>query len=75
KHLEKRKGIFADSESISEKNLRLVKERYEARSASKIELAEAQALYEEAVADYKNSIYDYKIVRLRLLSLCGKEIP
>ncbi|MXZ13812.1 MAG: TolC family protein [Candidatus Dadabacteria bacterium] len=75
KHLEKRIGIFADSESISEKNLRLVKERYEARSASKIELAEAQALYEEAVADYKNSIYDYKIVRLRLLSLCGKEIP
>ena len=75
KHLEKRIGIFADSESISERNLRLVKERYEARSASKIELAEAQALYEEAVADYKNSIYDYKIVRLRLLSLCGKEIP
>ncbi len=75
KHLEKRIGIFADSESISEKNLRLVKERYESRSASKIELAEAQALYEEAVADYKNSIYDYKIVRLRLLSLCGKEIP
>ena len=75
KHLEKRIGIFADSESISEKNLRLVKERYESRSASKIELAEAQALYEEAVADYKNSIYDYKIVRLRLLSLCGKEMP
>ena len=75
KHLEKRIGIFADSESISERNLRLVKERYEARSASKIELAEAQALYAEAVADYKNSIYDYKIVRLRLLSLCGKEIP
>ncbi len=75
KHLEKRIGIFADSESISEKNLRLVKERYEARSASKIELAEAQALYEESVADYKNSIYDYKIVRLRLLSLCGKEMP
>ena len=75
KHLEKRIGIFADSESISEKNLRLVKERYAARSASKIELAEAQALYEEAVADYKNSIYDYKIVRLRLLSLCGKEMP
>ena len=75
KHLEKRIAIFADSESISEKNLRLVKERYEARSASKIELAEAQALYEEAVADYKNSIYDYKIVRLRLLSLCGKEMP
>ena len=74
KHLEKRIGIFADSKSISEKNLRLVKERYEARSASKIEFAEAQALYEEAVADYKNSIYDYKIVRLRLLSLCGKEI-
>ena len=75
KHLEKRIGIFADSESISEKNLRLVKERYEARGASKIELAEAQALYEEAVADYKNSIYDYKIIRLKLLSLCGKEIP
>ena len=75
KHLEKRIKIFADSESISEKNLRLVKERYEARSASKIEFAEAQALYEDAVADYKNSIYDYKIVRLRLLSLCGKEIP
>ena len=75
KHLEKRIGIFADSESISEKNLRLVKERYEARSASKIELAEAQALYEESAADYKNSIYDYKIVRLRLLSLCGKEMP
>ena len=75
KHLEKRIGIFADSKSISEKNLRLVKERYEARSASKIEFAEAQALYEEAVADYKNSIYDYKIVRLRLLSICGKEIP
>ena len=75
KHLEKRIGIFADSESISEKNLRLVKERYESRSASKIELAEAQALYEEAAADYKNSIYDYKIVRLRLLSLCGKQIP
>ncbi|MCY4378623.1 MAG: TolC family protein [Candidatus Dadabacteria bacterium] len=75
KHLEKRIGIFSDSESISEKNLRLVKERYGARSASKIELAEAQALYEEAVADYKNSIYDYKIVRLRLLSLCGKKMP
>ena len=75
KHLEKRIGIFADSESISEKNLRLVKERYEARSASKIELAEAQALYEETIADYKNSIYEYKVVRLRLLSLCGKEIP
>ena len=75
KHLEKRIRIFADSESISQKNLRLVKERYEARSASKIELAKAQALYEEAVADYKNSIYDYKIVRLRLLSLCGKDIP
>ena len=74
KHLEKKIKILGDSESISEKNLRLVKERYESRSASKIELAQAQALYEEAVADYKNSIYDYKIVRLRLLSLCGKEI-
>ena len=75
KHLEKKIKILGDSESISEKNLRLVKERYESRSASKIELAEAQALYEEAEADYKNSIYDYKMVRLRLLSLCGKEIP
>ena len=75
KHLEKKIEILGDSKSISEKNLRLVKERYESRSASKIELAEAQAHYEEAVADYKNSIYDYKIVRLRLLSLCGKEIP
>ena len=75
KHLEKKIKILGDSESISEKNLRLVKERYESRSASKIELAEAQALYEEAKADYKNSIYDYKMVRLRLLSLCGKEIP
>ena len=67
-------GILAESESISEKNLRLAKERHAARSASKIELAEAQALYEGAVADYKNSIYDYKIVRLSLLSLCGKDI-
>lgn len=74
-HLEKKIQILGKSESISEKNLRLVKERYEARSVSKIDLAEAQALYEEAVADYKNSVYDYKIVRLRLLSLCGKEIP
>ena len=75
KSLEKKIGILGDSKSISEKNLRLVKERYESRSASKIEFAEAQALYEEAVANYKNSIYDYKIVRLRLLSICGKEIP
>ncbi len=75
KHVEKKMGILAESESISEKNLRLAKERHAARSASKIELAEAQALYEGAVADYKNSIYDYKIVRLRLLSLCGKDIP
>ena len=75
KHLEKKIKILADSKSISEKNLRIAKERYESRSVSKIEFAEAQALYEEAVADYKNSIYDYKIVRLRLLSLCGKEIP
>ena len=74
KHLEKKIKLLGDSESISEKNLRLVKEKYESRSASKIELAQAQTLYEEAVADYKNSIYDYKIVRLRLLSLCGKEI-
>lgn len=75
KHLEKKIEILGDSKSISEKNLRLVKERHGSRSASKIELAEAQSLYEEAVADYKNSIYDYKIVRLRLLSLCGKKIP
>ena len=75
KHLEKKIKILADSKSISEKNLRIAKERYESRSVSKIEFAEAQALYEEAVADYKNSIYDYKIVRLRLLSLCGKQIP
>ena len=75
KHLEKKIRILGDSKSISEKNLRLAKERYESRSASKIEFAEAQALYEESVADYKNSIYDYKIVRLRLLSICGKEIP
>ncbi len=74
KHLEKKIKILEDSESISEKNLLLVKERYESRSASKIEFARAQTLYQEAVADYKNSIYDYKIVRLRLLSLCGKEI-
>lgn len=75
KHLEKKIKILGDSKSISEKNLRLVKERYESRSASKIEFAEARALYEESVADYKNSIYDYKIVKLRLLSLCGKQIP
>ena len=74
KHLEKKIKILGDSESISEKNLFLVKERYGSRSASKIELAQAQARYEEALADYKNSIYDYKIVRLRLLSLCGKQI-
>ena len=74
KHLEKKIKILGDSESISEKNLFLVKERYGSRSASKIELAHAQARYEEALADYKNSIYDYKIVRLRLLSLCGKQI-
>lgn len=74
RHLEKKIGILQDSESISEKNLLLAKERYESRSASKIEFAKAQALYEEAVADYKNSIYDYKMVRLRLLSLCGKKI-
>ena len=74
KHLEKKIKILGDSESISERNLLLVKERYESRSASKIELAQAQTLYEEAVADYKNSIYGYKIVKLRLLSLCGKEI-
>ena len=75
KHLEKKIKIFGDSKSISKKNLRLAEERYESRSASKIEFARARALYEEAVADYKNSIYDYKIVRLRLLSICGKEIP
>ena len=75
KSLEKKIEILGDSKSISERNLRLVKERYESRSASKIEFAEAQALYEDAVADYKNSIYDYKIVRLRLLSICAKEIP
>ena len=74
KHLEKKIKILGDSESISERNLLLVKERYGSRSASKIELAHARALYEGAVADYKNSIYDYKIVRLRLLSLCGKKI-
>ena len=74
KHLEKKIKILGDSESISERNLLLVKERYGSRSASKIELAQAQARYEEALADYKNSIYDYKIVRLRLLSLCGKQI-
>ena len=74
KHLEKKIKILGDSESISERNLLLVKERYGSRSASKIELAQAQTRYEEALADYKNSIYDYKIVRLRLLSLCGKEI-
>ena len=74
RHLEKKIEILGDSESISERNLLAVRERYESRSASKIELAEAQALHEEAVADYKNSIYDYKIVRLRLLSLCGKKI-
>ncbi len=75
KHLEKKTGILRDSESISEKNLRLAEERYKSRSASKIEFARAQALYEKAAADYKNSIYDYKITRLRLLSLCGKQIP
>lgn len=74
KHLEKKIKILGDSESISERNLLLVKERYGSRSASKIELAQAQTRYEEALADYKNSIYDYKIVRLRLLSLCGKQI-
>ena len=74
-HLEKKIGILRDSESISEKNLSLAEERYRSRSASKIEFARAQALYEKAAADYKNSIYDYKITRLRLLSLCGKQIP
>ena len=75
KHLEKKIKILGDSRSVSEKNLRLVKERYESRSASKIEFAEARALYEVSVADYKNSIYDYKIVRLKLLSICGKKMP
>ncbi len=74
KHLEKRIKILEDSQSISERNLLVVKEKYESRSASKIEFTQARALYEDAVADYKNSIYDYKIARLRLLSLCGKEI-
>ena len=74
-HLEKKIGILRDSESISKKNLSLAEERYRSRSASKIEFARAQALYEKAAADYKNSIYDYKITRLRLLSLCGKQIP
>ncbi len=74
RHLEKKIKILGDSESISERNLLAVRERYESRSASKIEFAEAQALHQEAVADYKNSIYDYKIVRLRLLSLCGKKM-
>jgi len=75
KHFEKKIKILQESESISRKNLHLAKEKYEARSASKIELAEAESLYEEAVANYKNSIYDYKIVKLRLLSICGKELP
>ena len=74
-HLEKKIAVLRESESISEKNLRLSEERYRSRGASRIELARAQALYEKAAADYKNSIYDYKITRLRLLSLCGKQIP
>ncbi|MCY3985710.1 MAG: TolC family protein [Candidatus Dadabacteria bacterium] len=75
RHLEKKIEMLRESESISEKNLRLAEERYSSRTASKIELARAQALYEKALADYKNSIYDYKITRLKLLSLCGKQLP
>lgn len=73
-HLEEKTRILEESKSISEDNLRAAKERYEARSASKMELAEARALYLRAVSDYKNSIYEYKITRLRLLAMCGKPI-
>lgn len=71
-HLEEKTRILEASKSISEDNLRVAKEKYEARSTSKMELAEARALYLKAVSDYKNSIYEYKITRLRLLAMCGK---
>ncbi len=74
KHIERKIEILGESQSISKKNLKVVKQRYSRKSVSKIELAEAKALYEQSVSNYKNSIYDYKITRLKLLSLCGEKI-
>ena len=74
RYLEERTRILEGSKTISRRNLGVSKERYAARSASKIELAEARALYQKAVSDYKTSVYDYKIARLRLLDMCGKPV-
>ena len=73
RYLEEKTRILEESKAISERNLQVSKERHAARSASKIELAEARALYQKAVSDYKNSVYDYKTARLRLLGMCGKQ--
>ena len=72
RHLEEETRILEESKVISRKNLSVAKERHAARSASKIELAEARALYRKAVSDYKISVYEYKTARLRLLGMCGE---
>ncbi len=75
KHIEKRIDILAESESVLRSNLLVAQQRHDAENISQIDLAQAQSLYEKSVADYKNSIYDYKIAKLQILSLCGIDIP
>ncbi len=75
KHIEKKTDIFAESKSVSQSNLSIAQQRYDAKTISQIDLAQAQALYEKSVADYKNSIYDYKIAKLKLLFLCNMNTP
>ncbi|NIQ13274.1 MAG: TolC family protein, partial [Candidatus Dadabacteria bacterium] len=64
-HLEKMVEVSKESQLISKKDYELAKERYELELASKIELSESESSYIMAESDYKNSIYNYKITKIK----------
>lgn len=65
-------GITETNKQLSEKNLKLVKEKLTLGRASKIDLADAEALYSSSNAKYLEAVYNYKIVVTRIKKITGE---
>lgn len=71
-NLEKRIAITNESKAIAENSLKLAENRFDLKRASRIELSEAKSVMSESLARHRNTIYRYKIAKIKLESLLGE---
>ena len=71
-HARKRVSISNSSKNLSEKNLMLIKEKYNLGRASTVDLADAKASFSASNAEYFEAIYNYKITQTKFERIIGE---